>query len=68
MKFKMEDYVRITSDFLADPMLQHQTGDVVALPTKEHLDEYLVKLDGGITRNLKGYQAWVPADCLEPAN
>jgi len=66
----MGAYARITSDYPAEGILQHQTGDVVALLTKGYPDECLVKLDGGITRNphLEGQLISVPIGWLERVN
>ena len=66
MKFGVGDHVRIDSDYPFDRMLQGVTGNVIALPTNEHPDEYLVRLDGGISQNLylKGRLAWVSASWL----
>jgi hypothetical protein len=47
MKIFVGNYVRISSDFSSNRNLQNQTGIIVALPNVEHLQEYLVKLDGG---------------------
>ncbi|MDO9334572.1 MAG: hypothetical protein Q7T57_08645 [Dehalococcoidales bacterium] len=52
MKFKIGDHVRILSDYPFDRMLQGATGNIVELPNAQHLDEYIVRLDGGITRSL----------------
>jgi len=49
MKIDVGNYVRIASDFPSNRTLQNQTGNIVSLPNIEHPDEYLVKLDGGIT-------------------
>ena len=49
MKIDVGNYVRIAIDFPSNRTLQNQTGNIVSLPNIEHPDEYLVKLDGGIT-------------------
>ncbi len=49
MKIEIGSYVWIDGDYPANRNLQNQTGNIVALPDEEHTDEYLVKLDGGIT-------------------
>jgi hypothetical protein len=70
MKIYVGSYVRIASDFPSNRTLQNQTGNIVALPNVEHPDEYLVKLDGGITLSphLVGMIVRVPAGSLEMAN
>jgi len=70
MKIDIGNYVRISADFPADRALQNQTGNIVALPTVEHPDEYLVKLDSGITLNPRfaGRTVRVRASYLELAN
>ena len=69
-KIEVGEYVRITTDFPPNRMLQNQTGSIVALPNKEHPDEYLVKLDSWI--NLSPHHlvilVRVPAGSLELAN
>jgi hypothetical protein len=68
MKFNKGDYVRISTEY-ADTILQRQTGHIVALPDSEHKDEYLVELDGGITRSpfLEGKVTWIHSNWLETA-
>ena len=70
MKIGVGSYVRIASDYPSNRTLQNQTGDIVALPSKEHPDEYLIELDGGITLSphLIGMIVRVPATSLELAN
>jgi hypothetical protein len=69
MKIEIGYYVRISGDFPGDKTLQNQTGNIEALPNKEHPDEYLVKLDGGPVLNphFAGRLIRVPANCLELA-
>ena len=69
MKFKIGEPVRIVSDYPFDRTLQSATGNIVALPSDEHQNEYLVKLDGGITRSLylEGKITEVSPDYLESA-
>jgi hypothetical protein len=70
MKIYVGNYVRIASDFPSNRNLQNQTGNIVALPNIEHPQEYLLKLDGGITLspNLTGRLVRVPASSLELAD
>ena len=70
MKIDVGNYVRIASDFPSNRTLQNQTGNIVSLPNIEHPDEYLVKLDGGITLSphLVGMLVRVPTSSLELAN
>jgi hypothetical protein len=70
MKIDIGSYVQIASDFPSNRNLQNQTGTIEGLPNKEHSNEYLVKLDGGITLSphLMGMLVPVPASCLELAN
>jgi hypothetical protein len=69
MKFKMQDYVRITSDYPYDRILHGETGNIVDLSTGEQAEEYLVKLDGEISRPPFSIvkQIWVSSNYLEPA-
>ncbi len=69
MKIELGSYVRIASIYPANRNLENQTGNIVALPDEEHPDEYLVKLDGGITisPHLAGMLVRVPAHSLEVA-
>jgi hypothetical protein len=53
MKIEIGSYVKISSDYPLDRTLQNQTGNIEALPNKEHPDEYLIILDGGINQNLR---------------
>ena len=70
MKIDVGSYVRISGEYPADRMLQHQTGYIEALPNNEHPDEYLIKLDGGIAVNphLNGRLVRVHASYLELTN
>ena len=70
MKIYVGNYVRIASDFPSNRNLQNQTGNIVALPNTEHPQEYLVKLDGGITisPHLAEKLVRVPASSLELAD
>jgi hypothetical protein len=70
MKIEIGGYVRIASDYPANRNLQNQTGYIEALPNREHPNEYLVKLDGGVTLSphLTGMTVRVPASSLEMAN
>jgi len=70
MKFKMQDYVRITSNYPYDRILRGETGNIIALPTGEQTEEYLVKLDGEIAHPPFSIvrQIWVSVNWLEPAN
>ena len=49
MKIETGSYVRIAANFPSNRNLQGQTGTIESLLNKEHLREYLVKLDGGGT-------------------
>ena len=51
MKIEIGSYIRISGDYPTDRTLQNQTGIIEALPNKEHPDEYIIKLDGGINQN-----------------
>jgi hypothetical protein len=70
MKIEVGTYVRIASVYPANRNLQNQTGYIEALPNKEHPNEYLVKIDGGIilSPHLVGMMVRVPAHSLEIAN
>jgi hypothetical protein len=70
MKIDVGSYVRIASDYPSNRNLQNQTGNIVALPDMGHPNEYLVKLDGGITLSphLMGMVVRVPASSLGLAN
>ena len=70
MKIEVGNYVRISGEYPADRILQHQTGYIEALPNNEHPDEYLIKLDGGIAVNphLAGRLVRVHANYLELAS
>ena len=45
MKFKMQDYVRITSDYHYDRILRGEIGNIIDLPTREQAEEYLVRIN-----------------------
>jgi hypothetical protein len=66
-EIEVGSYVRIGSDYRANRNIQNQTGHIEALPNKEHPNEYLVKLDGGVTLSphLIGMLVRVPASSLE---
>lgn len=66
MKFNIGDYVRISGDYPHDRILQGKTGAIVGLPTES--DEYVVELDGGITKSvfLEGKRVKVVGGWLEP--
>jgi len=70
MKIFVGNYVRISSDFSSNRNLQNQTGIIVALPNVEHLQEYLVKLDGGknSSPHLAGKLVRVPVSSLKLAD
>jgi hypothetical protein len=69
MKVEVGSYVRIAGEYPANRNLQSQTGYVEALPDEEHPNEYLVKLDGGVTisPHLAGKLVKVPTSSLEVA-
>jgi hypothetical protein len=69
MKIEVGSYVRIHNEYPANRNLQNQTGNIVALPDQEHPEEYLIKLDGGVTLSphLAGMLVRVPAHSLEVA-
>jgi hypothetical protein len=69
MKIELGSYVRIAGEYPANRNLQNQTGNIVALPNEEHPNQYLVKLDGGVTfsPHLAGMLVLVPAGSLEVA-
>ncbi len=52
IKFEIDDNIIINPEYPFDRALQNQTGRIIELPNKNHPDEYLVKLDGGITKNV----------------
>ena len=64
--FSIEDYVRVDASY-EEPTLQGQTGTVVALPDERLVDEYEIRLDGGLLRSvaLDGKEIWIPASALE---
>ena len=70
MRIEVGSYVPIASEYPANRNLQNQTGNIVALPNEEHPNEYLVKLDGGVTLSphLAGMTVRVPAHSLEVAS
>jgi hypothetical protein len=69
MKIDIGSYVRIAGNFPSNRNLQDQTGTIESLPNKEHRQEYLVKLYGGIiSPHLAGMLVWVPSSKLELAN
>jgi hypothetical protein len=69
MKVETGSYVRIAANFPSNRNLQGQTGTIASLSNKEHLREYLVRLDGGtLSPHLTGMLIWVPSSKLELAN
>ena len=48
--------------------LKGQTGKINAVRKKDHFSEYLIELDGGITRNplLAGERVWIRSDYIAP--
>ncbi|MFY9814977.1 MAG: hypothetical protein WAK43_12615 [Dehalococcoidales bacterium] len=70
MKIEIGRYVRIASDYPTNRNFQSQTGYIIALPNAEHPNEYLVKLDGGVTLSphLAGMLVRVPGSSLEMAD
>ena len=69
MKIDIGSYVRIAANFPSNRNLQGQSGTIASLPNKEHLREYLVKIDGGtLSPHLAGMLVWVPSSKLELAN
>jgi hypothetical protein len=49
MRIDVGSYVRILPEYMGDG--KGQTGHIEALPTKDHPDDYLVKLDGGPSKS-----------------
>jgi len=70
MKSMSETYVRILGGYTDDAALSGQTGVIEALPTKDYPDDYLVKLDGGPSKNIHfaGRMVRVPAEHLQITN
>lgn len=67
MEFKIGAHVRIAPDYPLNRKFQNATGNIVALPDDTHRKEYLVKLDGGVTRRVytEGQKIWFSAIWLE---
>ena len=67
MEFKIGAHVRVAPEYPLDRKMQNATGNIVALPNDAHREQYLVKLDGGVTRRVpsEGQKIWFSADWLE---
>jgi len=67
MKIDVGTYVRILGGYTDDAALSGQTGVIEALPNKDYPDDYLVKLDGGPSKNIHfaGRMVRVPAEHLQ---
>jgi len=51
VRIDIGSYVRIIPEYIGEPTLNGQSGIVEALPTRDHPDDYLIKLDGGPSKN-----------------
>jgi hypothetical protein len=69
MKITIATYVQIACEYPANRNLQNQTCCIEYLPNEEHPEEYLIKLDGGVTisPHMAGMLVRVPAHSLEVA-
>jgi len=70
MKIDVGSYVRILGGYNDDTSLSGQTGIIEALPTQDYPNDYLVKLDGGPSKNIHfaGRMIRMPAEYLQLTN
>ena len=67
MEFKIGAHVRVAPDYPGDRTLQGATGNIIGLPNDAHREEYLIRLNSGITKKVhtEAQKIWVSAEWLE---